>query len=124
MEIKKVHQDKRGLTYSITDEDLQWHELVLFRTNGKNCARGGCIHEHSKEYLTVLEGEIEYFFGEKGEKIILGVGDSFTIEPNTPHYFVNLSETSLVMEWGPPLEEKQSKHERFREIVNAINSQN
>ena len=119
MEIKKVHSDKRGETHSLTSELLHFPEVAIFYTK-KGVARGGCIHPKSIEYLCVIEGEIEYVYGEDMNKITLGPGDSFAIPEKVPHYFLAL-EDSLVMEWGPPLEEKQEHHEYFRSIVMALN---
>ena len=120
MEIKKVHSDKRGETHSLTGELLHFPEVAIFYTK-RGVARGGCIHPKSKEYLVVLEGEIEYVYGDDMQKIVLYECDSFTIGPNVPHYFISTTD-SVVAEWGPPLEEKQEHHEYFRSIVNALNS--
>lgn len=120
MEIKKVWSDKRGETFSLTDENLGWQEVAIFHTKA-GVARGGCIHPNSSEMLCVISGEIEYVYGEDMQKICLYPGDSFLTDPNTPHYFLSKTD-SIVMEWGPLLEEKQAKHDRFREIVNAINA--
>ena len=120
MKIEKVHFDKRGETHSLTSDLLHFPEVAIFHTKN-GIARGGCWHPKSNEYLVVLEGEIEYVYGDDMQKITLMTGDSFVISPKTPHYFLSLTD-SLVAEWGPGLDEKKDHHPYFRSIVNALNT--
>ena len=119
MKIEKVHFDKRGETHSLTSELLKYPEIAFFFTKA-GISRGGCIHPKSNEYLVVLQGEIEYVYGDDMQKISLRDGDSFVIPPNTPHFFTALSDC-LVAEWGPSLEEKKDHHPYFRSIVEDLN---
>jgi quercetin dioxygenase-like cupin family protein len=68
----------------------------------------------------VLTGEIEFIYGVEENSIVLSAGESFTISPNTPHYFISNLD-SVVMEWGPQMDEKNQRHLQFRAKVDAIN---
>lgn len=128
LEFNNVHTDTRGTIKTITGEALGKYEEATLLYTLKNYARGGCIHKHSLEYLCVLSGKIQLFYkhymldsgGDTDVNIILVAGQNFMILPNMPHYFVAL-EDSLVIEWGPDLEEKNEKYEDYRRIVDAIN---
>lgn len=119
MEINKVHEDNRGSIYSITKSPLTYPEVSFLHTKA-GVARGGCWHEYNKEHLTVIEGVIEYVWGEEENHKMMKPGDSITIPPKTPHYLISLTD-SIVMEWGCTIEEKQTKHPKFRALVNEIN---
>lgn len=117
-----IQEDIRGSIHSVVGL-ISCPEVSVFKTN-KGFARGGCVHSKSQEHLCVIEGEIEYHYENLfGVRLILhlDVGRSITIEPNTPHYFVSKTD-SIVMEWGPSMEEKQAHHERFRKEVLEHNS--
>jgi hypothetical protein len=120
MELATIHADSRGEIFSLTGNFKAFPEVSVFTTNAGH-ARGGCIHGKSREHLCVLDGEIQYVYGDDMQKVTLKRGDCFTIEPNVPHYFVSVTD-SLVMEWGPLLEEKKGKHPAFRAIVNEHNA--
>ena len=118
MELKEIHSDSRGQIYLLTGL-LFFPEVTLFRTH-ENTARGGCIHNINSEFICVIEGEIEYVYGELLWKKRMVAGDSFVIPKETPHYFLSKT-SSLVAEWGATAEEKVKKHPLFRAIVNKIN---
>jgi len=126
MEFTKIHSDERGDIYSLTGLN-QYAEVVLFKTKA-GFARGGCIHNRSSEHICILEGEIDYAFGNDSadaeiHKVRLNVGENFVIAKNTPHYFYSLTD-SIVLEWGATLEEKKEKYMRYRIIVDKINESN
>lgn len=117
MKLNKIHADKRGEIYTITGEILKNPEITMLYTKA-GISRGGCIHPQSIETLIVIEGEIEYVWGEHKE--IMKSGDSITIPNNTPHYLTSITD-SVVIEFGPSIEEKQIKHEEFRKKVEELN---
>lgn len=134
MKLDHIFSDHRGTIHAITEGLYKYPEVAIMQTKA-GLARGGCIHNNSKEYLTVLEGKIIYVYGggfhcsntdhatvnNKGHhEVTMEVGDSITIEPKTPHYFISLTD-STVAEWGADLSEKQEKHEEFRKIVMEYN---
>ena len=121
MKIEKVHSDSRGETHSLTSELLTNCEEVAYFYTRKGISRGGCIHPSSREHLCVINGEIQYVYGDDMQKITLYEGDSFTIEANVPHYFTSITD-SLVMEWGCPLSDKKTHHPYFRSVVEALNN--
>jgi mannose-6-phosphate isomerase-like protein (cupin superfamily) len=124
MELKQINKDKHGfINLLLGDEILNYPEITIFKTEA-GMSRGGCFHEFSREHLVVIEGAIRYVYEENGEEkhIVLADGQMITIPPATPHYFISLTD-SIVIEWGPTLEEKQAKHEKYRKIVLDINSQ-
>lgn len=123
MKIHLIHKDDRGSIHSLHEEGGKTDEFVILKTKEKY-ARGGCIHYHSCEHLTVLEGIIEYFYRYDDLIVrskVLHPGESMTIAPHVAHYYISLTDSN-VMEWGPKLEEKQTKDDRFRKIVEEINS--
>lgn len=124
MELKTLLEDKRGSINIIVGLEFSlFPEITLFKTN-KGYARGGCIHSESEEHLVVIEGTIKYIYQEQLtkeiEEVELEVGDRWSIPPNTPHYLISITD-SIVMEWGPKVEEKQVKHEDFRKRVDEWN---
>jgi len=122
MKLTKVHEDSRGVTYSL-EGDLEaimnYPEVAIFKTRAGK-ARGGCIHHINREFVCVLEGEIGYVFGEDKTRKLMSAGDSFCIPKSTPHYFYSITD-SIVMEWGATLAEKKVKHPAFRQVVDKIN---
>ena len=94
-------------------------EISVFETF-KTKARGGCIHEHSSEHICVLVGEIYFVYGFDSQTRVLSAGESITIPQMTPHYFLSLVD-SVVMEFGPQMEEKNKHYQPFRQIVEEIN---
>jgi len=116
MKLDTIHEDFRGKIASLT-EDMKWEEVTIFHTK-KDKARGGCIHKINDEYTCVIEGSVKYFIGD--EIIYLNTGDSWVIPKDTPHYFISLTD-STILEWGATIEEKKDKHILFREEVNSIN---
>lgn len=121
MKIDDIHADDRGFIKSITGELTSCPEVAIMKTNA-GFARGGCIHPKSKEHLVVIEGVIKYVYGEDKKHVMLSAGQGITIEPNTPHFFLSLTD-SIVAEWGPEIAEKQGKHKEFRKQVMEINNQ-
>lgn len=125
LEMKKIHEDKRGEIYIITG--MKEHEEVTLFTTKAGKARGGCIHKKNDEHCIVLEGEIEHFMKWQHDCLPLGKvrgkkGIVITVPANKPHYFVSLTD-SLVMEWGATAEEKKEKDPEFRKIVDRINKE-
>jgi len=121
MKLTKIFKDFRGEIFSLTENPLTVPEVSIM-TCKAGLARGGCVHHKSKEHLCVIEGVIQYVYGEDKKHVMLHAGQSITIEPNTPHFFLSITD-SIVSEWGPQLEEKQEKYEPFRKIVMEINNQ-
>lgn len=123
MELKTIHTDDRGSISALTGELVTVPEVTVFHTKA-GYARGGCIHMQSKEHLVVIEGMIEYIYmdpwGGISRRVLLS-GNSITIQPATPHYCISMTD-SILMEWGPTLEEKKGKHAEFRAIVDEINN--
>ena len=119
MELTTIHSDNRGSISALVGDLTTVPEVTIFKTKA-GYARGGCIHEKSGEALCVIEGMIKYVWGNDKEEITMTPGRAIVIEPNTPHYYLSVTD-SIVMEWGPTLEEKKGKHLEFRAIVDEIN---
>lgn len=119
MKFEKIHEDVRGEIYLILEALQEGRELTLFTTH-KGYARGGCIHRKSGENCVVIKGVIKYWIGDK-EPIIMTQGSTCYIEPNMSHYFVALTDETVVMEWGALPEEKKEKHPPSRVLVDNIN---
>ena len=118
LEIKKVNEDERGSIYSITGDEIKpHHELVLLCTK-KGYARGGCIHYKNAEYIVIIEGKVDYHI--RRAEIWMKKGDTEYIPATAPHYLVSKTD-SIVMEWGPEPNEKDTKDSVMREYVNKIN---
>ena len=117
MKLDLIHQDKRGCILSLISDKLPYPEITVFETNA-GFARGGCIHNISDEYCTVIAGQVEYVIGD--ELHVLSDGMSIKIPKGTPHYFISWG-SSVVLEWGATVAEKKEKHAEFRQIVDRIN---
>lgn len=120
MKLTDINTDSRGFIKTLVGDLESTPEVTVFKTRA-GMARGGCIHSKSAEHLVVIEGIITYICGEEHLSRTLTAGQSITIEAGIPHYYISMT-NSVVMEWGPQLDEKQEKHERFRKIVLDINS--
>jgi dTDP-4-dehydrorhamnose 3,5-epimerase-like enzyme len=125
MKLELVQNDNRGSIEIITGL-LQFPEATIFKTKA-GYARGGCVHNIHDEYICVLEGEVEYITehlttmsGNIVHKTILKTGGVGFIPKGTPHYFISLTD-STVIEWGADIVEKKEKHPVFRKIVDEIN---
>jgi mannose-6-phosphate isomerase-like protein (cupin superfamily) len=115
MEFKKVHEDRRGKIFTITDDEMR--ELTILCTN-KDFARGGCLHRKNKEFCLVIKGKIGFQKG--SDAFILTEGDSLLIGKSIPHCFKSLTD-SVVLEWGVTLDDKQEKDPDMLKVVNEIN---
>ena len=124
MDLNKIHEDQRGVIYSIVGDPITYEEVSFLSTKA-GLARGGCIHNENSEHLCVIQGEISYFYRLPGETdmrcVSLTAGQGITVPPCTPHYMVSITD-SIIMEWGCKISEKQEKHAELRAIVNAINA--
>jgi mannose-6-phosphate isomerase-like protein (cupin superfamily) len=120
MNLNKIHEDNRG-SINILDGLYKYPEVTVFQTNA-GFARGGCIHNENDEYCVVIEGEILYSIGDLNNPKKLKVGESVIIPKSTPHYFLSLT-NSTVLEWGATPEEKKVKHPFYRQIVEYINKE-
>lgn len=118
MKLFKVNEDKRGQIYTLAGFKT-FPEVAMLITK-KGYSRGGCVHNIHDEFVTVLEGEVYYYVGEERKFLKLQQGDNITIPKATPHYLYSVTD-STILEWGATLEEKNTKHKEFREIVNKIN---
>lgn len=116
MKLKEIHSDARGKITLLT-EDMKWDEVTIFTTKA-GYARGGCIHENSLEYSSIMQGHVIYQIGDK--HVDCYVGDTVKIPAGEPHYFISVTD-SIVLEWGATPEEKKEKHEVFRHIVDNFN---
>ena len=119
MKFEKIHEDMRGEIALVLDLLPDGRELTLFTTR-KGYARGGCIHRKSGESCVVIKGEIKYWIGDK-EPVTMMRGDTCYIEAGTPHYFIALTDETVVMEWGALPEEKKEKYPPSRMLVDRIN---
>lgn len=120
LKLERVHQDKRGEIYSLMDKS--WLANIVLLITEQGCARGGCVHKESDEYVTVLGGRIKFYI-EGMEPRILKKGDNIIVPCGKPHYFVSLT-SSLVIEWGITFLDKGKYNKSFRNIVNKINEEN
>lgn len=121
MELKKIHEDKRGYIYLVKDL-LKDNKEFTFLEIRKGFARGGCLHSKD-EFFSVIKGKIEYIHGDKKE--IVSVGQGGKIPVFEPHAFIAL-EDSIVCEWGITTEEKEmdKKDPKLREIIDKLNNKN
>ena len=118
---EKIHEDDRGEIYVVIGALPEGRELTLFTTR-KGYARGGCIHKKSGENYSIIKGEIKYWIGNQ-EPVTMSRGDTYYIEACTPHYFVALTDETVVIEWGPVPEEKKEKYQIMRIQVDRINAE-
>jgi hypothetical protein len=118
MKLEKIHEDIRGSINILTGFSIYSEAAIFFTHQG--FARGGCIHNLNDEFITVLEGEIEYVLGPV--TVILKSGEHGIVPKGTPHYFKSLTD-SIVIEWGATPKEKLQKHSDFRKIVDKINQE-
>jgi|SRR3989338_2014273 len=121
MELKKIHEDKRGYIYLVEDL-LKGNKEFTFLEIKKGFARGGCLHSKDENFV-VIKGRIEYIHGEKKE--IVTSGESRTIPAFEPHAFIAL-EDSIVSEWGITTKEKEmdKKDPKLRGIIDELNNKN
>jgi len=117
MKLSKIHQDERGEIWVLLIDGKE-HTFLITR---KKFARGGCIHRVSQEQAVVIKGTVEYHVRGRRPKVYRK-GESLSILPNHPHYFVAL-EDSIVLEWGPSSEEKKEKYKQWRKVVDKINEE-
>lgn len=66
---------------------------AVYRPGGRSSETGQSIRHQGREYLQVLEGEIEAVIG--FETILLATGDSIAFDPTTPHQYRNPSSSSI-----------------------------
>ena len=118
MELKKIHEDKRGYIYLVENLLKDGKEFTFLEVK-KGAARGGCLHENN-EYFVVIKGRIKYLHGNKEE--IVSSGESRTIPAGEPHAFIGI-ENSIVSEWGITSEEKRmdKKDSEMRKMIDEIN---
>ena len=118
MELKKIHEDKRGFIY-VVEELLENDKEFSFLEIKKGYARGGCCHKND-EYFVVITGKIKYIHG-KIEEILIA-GESRKIPALEPHAFIGI-EDSIVSEWGITTIEKEAdvKDLELRKVVDEIN---
>jgi mannose-6-phosphate isomerase-like protein (cupin superfamily) len=116
LNITKVHEDERGMIYSLP---VEGRDVAILYTN-KGYARGGHLHPDADEYFIVLKGNICYTFAETSEFFFEGM--SGTISRNEPHYL--LAQTnSIILHWGA--DRKQTKeYVEYRRIVDEVNIKN
>ena len=117
MKLTELHQDERGSIKILTEEPLTVPEVTVFETKA-GYARGGCVHNMSDEYTTIIEGTVKYNI--RGREFRLQKGDSAKIPKNHPHYFISVTD-SIVLEWGATPEEKANKDMTTRVLVDRIN---
>lgn len=124
MDLKRIHGDFRGSIFALENlESADLKEIVILNTNA-GYARGGCIHLKSEEHLVVIKGRILYHYifpNEMLERIKpLKDGEGITIPANTAHYYVSDTD-SIVMEWGPSVDDKCNRHKEMRRMVDEHN---
>jgi hypothetical protein len=120
MKLIKIHEDLRGSIH-IVEGLYKYPEVTIFQTIA-GFARGGCIHNINDEYCSVIEGEILYCIGDLNNHKTLKTGETVCIPKSTPHYFLSIT-NSTVLEWGANPEEKKEKHPFFRQVVDYINEE-
>lgn len=69
------------------DEKKPEFEAFLFKLKPKTWASNHCITHESKEYIYIIQGEIECHVGER--TYIISKGDSIIVPENTNHMFYN-----------------------------------
>jgi len=106
MNLKLVHQDKRGEIYILEEKG---REVATILTTKKGFARGGCVHKEN-EWMDTIKGEVDYY-----------PNSAFTFK-GTPHYFISNTD-SIVMEWGANIK-NTTKDKKLRSIVDEINKSN
>jgi transcriptional regulator with XRE-family HTH domain/quercetin dioxygenase-like cupin family protein len=62
---------------------------VVYQPHGRSSDSNQAVRHDGREYLLVLEGEVDAVIG--FETIRLSEGDSLAFDPNTPHQYVNPS---------------------------------
>lgn len=113
MNLEKIHTDKRGEVYIITDNGKEISNLLYTK---EGFARGGCVHKE-EEHLFVVRGRIKLFIPEK--EMELSDTECVYIPANTPHYFVSFTD-SIVMEAGA--QQLDIKYQPYLDKINEINS--
>jgi len=124
LKVKEIYSDERGKILILEGDELKEHEEVTILITKKGFARGGCIHERSDEFSTVLEGEVDYYMEYKPFPWAkLKKGDIISVPKGTPHYFLAKTDC-IVMEWGPAPDDNDKKDKKMRAKVEKINEQN
>lgn len=121
LKFKKVHEDERGEIDIIVDDE-DWKDLkeITILTTKEGFARGGSIHNLNEETCLVVDGEIEYHM--RGFTERLRAGDRTLVPVGIPHYFISLT-NSTVIEYGATPEEKKEKDPEIGRIVDQINKE-
>jgi len=118
MKLEMIHEDERGSISLLTDL-LKYPEITVFKTY-EGFARGGCVHNIHNEFCCIAEGVVEYHIG--NTVMTVGEGQSVIIKKGTPHYYIALTDCT-VLEWGADPDEKKEKHSACRAIVERINNE-
>lgn len=119
MELKKIHEDKRGFIY-IIENLLEGEREFSFLEIKKGFARGGCLHFVDENFV-LIKGKVKFICGENED--VLTAPASGVIPANQPHAFVAL-EDSVVSEWGVTTTEKEEdkKDPELRLKIEGINN--
>ena len=118
MELKKVHEDKRGFIYVISDLLNERREFTILEIK-KGAARGGCLNSKDENFV-IIKGKVKVICGQKEWEA--KTGESGTFLANIPHAFIAI-EDSIVSEWGITTQEKEldRKEPSLKRIVDEIN---
>jgi len=121
MELKKVHEDKRGSIWVIKDFLGPGKEYSILEIK-KGAARGGCLHSKD-EYYSIIKGKVKVMMGNKEWEALAGESGKFPA--GVPHVFIGL-EDSIISEWGITTEEKtlNKKDPEMLKIVDEANQKN
>ena len=118
MELKKIHEDKRGFIYLVKDL-LEDDKEFTFMEIKNGFARGGCLHSKDENFV-VIKGKVRVVSGNR--EWITNQGESGKFPAGEPHAFIAL-EDSIVSEWGITTEEKEAdiKDPKLRSVVDEAN---
>jgi len=118
MELKKVHEDKRGFIYVISDLLSEGREFTILEIK-KGAARGGCLHS-KEENFAIIKGKVKVICGNKEWES--NPGESGKFPAGVPHAFLALQD-SIISEWGITTEEK-TLNKKDPELLKVVDEYN
>ena len=108
VELEVPFEDARGAIIPIADEKMESCVLI---TSAKGTVRANHYHQTDWHYCYVLEGEIDYYWRETGDKgapkkVTISKGQCFFTPPLVDHAMVFTANTSFLTLGRNPRDQK------------------